>query len=194
MLRRTPSNTEVEPISLTSKVHTKLGETKNPLPPASKSRIEDQKLLQRELQAKLKDYEEKLALEKSGWDLELPIIYAVTPTYERFLQKAELTRLSQTFKLVKNFHWIVVEDSYEKTNLVKRLLSNNGLNHTHLNVGTPMETRRSDKKPRWTKHRGVEQRNIALNWLRKSVKAGEDKGRFISLTMIILTTSEYLKR
>ena len=127
-------------------------------------------------QAKLKDYEEKLALEKSGWDPKLPIIYAITPTYERFLQKAELTRLSQTFKHVKNFHWIVVEDSYENTNLVKRFLSNNGLNHTHLNVRTPMETRRSDKKPRWTKHRGVEQRNIALNWLRKNVKAEETKG------------------
>ena len=69
-----------------------------------------------------------------------------------------------------------MEDSYEKTNLVKRFLINSGLNHTHLNVRTPMEMRRSEKKPRWTKHRGVEQRNIALNWLPKNFKADETKG------------------
>ena len=176
LLRRTPSNTEVTPLFLTGKVHTKLSETKDPLTLASKSRIEDQKLLQQELQAKLKDLEERIALEKSGWDPKLPIIYAITPTYRRFLQKAELTRLSQTLQKVKNFHWIVVEDSHEKTNLVKRFLSNSGLKHTHLNVRTPMEMRRSHNKPRWTKSRGVEQRNIALDWLRKNVKANETKG------------------
>ena len=114
LFRRPPSNSEVEPVSLTSKVQTNLSETENTLPLASKTRIEDQKLLQQELQAKLKDNEEKLALEKSGWDPKLPIISAITPTYERFLQKAELTCLSQTFKHVKNFDWIVVEDLYEK--------------------------------------------------------------------------------
>lgn len=176
LLRRTPSNTEVTPLSQTSKVYTKLSETKDPFTLAGKSRIEDQKLLQQELQAKLKDLEERIALQKSGWDPKLPIIYAITPTYRRFLQKAELTRLSQTLKHVKNFHWIVVEDSHEKTNLVKRFLSNCGLKHTHLNVRTPIEMRRSRNKPRWTKSRGVEQRNVALDWLRKNVKANETKG------------------
>ena len=39
-----------------------------------------------------------------------------------------------------------------------------------------MEMRRSRNKPRWTKSRGVEQRNIALDWLRKNVEANETKG------------------
>lgn len=177
MLRRNPSNTELPPPSFTANVHTQLSETKDQLLLPSNTRgIEDQKLLQQELQAKLKDLEERIALQKSGWDPKLPTIYAITPTYRRFLQKAELTRLSQTLKHVKNFHWIVVEDSHEKTNLVKRFLSNCGLKYTHLNIRTPVEMRRSRNKPRWTKSRGVEQRNTALDWLRRNVKANETKG------------------
>ncbi|KAF6720015.1 Galactosylgalactosylxylosylprotein 3-beta-glucuronosyltransferase 2 [Oryzias melastigma] len=41
----------------------------------------------------------------------LPIIYAITPTYTRPVQKAELTRLAHAFRQVPRFHWIVVEDS-----------------------------------------------------------------------------------
>ncbi|XP_022804517.1 galactosylgalactosylxylosylprotein 3-beta-glucuronosyltransferase 3-like isoform X4 [Stylophora pistillata] len=97
------------------------------------------------------------------------IVYAVTPTYARFLQKAELTRLSQTLKHVKDFHWIIVEDSHEKTPLVTRFLARSGLNYTHLNIRTPVELRPLKNKPRWTKARGVEQRNIAIKWLRDNV-------------------------
>ena len=160
----------------TAKVHTKLNETKDPPPLSSKTTVEDQKLLLQELQAKLKDLEERIALQKSGWDPKLPIIYAITPTYERFVQKAELTRLAQTLKHVKNFHWIVVEDSHEKTDLVKRFLSNCGINYTHLNVRTPVQMRRSSNEPASAKPRGVEQRNIALDWLRENVKHNETKG------------------
>ena len=91
----------------------------------------------------------------------LPTIYAITPTHTRPLQKAELTRyfghqeyglsnyllisslfytrISQTFLLVPNFHWIVVEDSEEKTALVTNLLARSGLTYTHLNAVTPKE-------------------------------------------------------
>lgn len=89
----------------------------------------------------------------------LPTIYAVTPTHTRPLQKAELTRylhkkkktrkityklffsfrISQTFSLVPNFHWIVVEDSEHKTSLVANLLAKSGVAHTHLNAATPKE-------------------------------------------------------
>ena len=55
-------------------------------------------------------------------DHDLPVIYIVTPTFSRPVQKAELTRLSHTFLLVPNVHWIVVEDSPVKTGLVSRLL------------------------------------------------------------------------
>ena len=54
---------------------------------------------------------------------------AVTPTYARPVQKAELTRLYQTFLHVPKFHWIVVEDSPSKTDLVTNLLRNSGTVH-----------------------------------------------------------------
>jgi len=98
----------------------------------------------------------------------LPIIYAVTPTHTRPLQKAELTRISQTFLLVPNFHWIVVEDSEEKTPLVANLLAKSGIPYTHLNAGTPHEWKLLLKDPQWKKPRGVKQRNAALQWLRSN--------------------------
>lgn len=75
----------------------------------------------------------------------LPIIYAVTPTYTRYVQKAELTRIFQTLKLVPNVHWIVVEDSEEKTDLVRNLLLESKLIATHLNAKTPPFEKLKDK-------------------------------------------------
>lgn len=115
-------------------------------------------------------------MQNSGWDPKLPTIFAITPTYRRFLQKAELTRTAQTLKHVKNLHWIVVEDSHEKTNLVKRLLNHFGIRYTHLNVRTPVEMRIGRNKPRWTKSRGTEQRNVGLEWIRDNIKPNETKG------------------
>ncbi len=54
----------------------------------------------------------------------------------RFVQKAELTRLSQTFLHVPQLHWIVVEDSPHKTPLVTDLLVKSGLTYTHLHMPT----------------------------------------------------------
>ena len=54
---------------------------------------------------------------------DLPVIVAITPTYTRPTQKADLTRLSLTLRQVPNFHWILVEDSKVKTDKVKRFLS-----------------------------------------------------------------------
>ena len=64
-------------------------------------------------------------------------IYAVTPTYYRSVQKAELTRLSQTLRLIPDIFWIVVEDSDNKTDLVKNLLSESHVTFKHLNAKTP---------------------------------------------------------
>lgn len=52
------------------------------------------------------------------------------------MQKAELTRLSQTFLHVPQLHWIVVEDSPHKTPLVTDFLMKSGLTYTHLHVPT----------------------------------------------------------
>ncbi|XP_026332503.1 galactosylgalactosylxylosylprotein 3-beta-glucuronosyltransferase I [Hyposmocoma kahamanoa] len=97
----------------------------------------------------------------------LPTIYGITPTYKRLAQKADLTRLSQTLLLVKNFHWIVIEDSEEKTPLVANLLRESTLKYTHLFIKT--------HKSKHSTASGVEQRNEALNWLRHHLSQAEDK-------------------
>ena len=92
---------------------------------------------------------------------QLPYIYVITPTHTRLVQKAELTRLSQTLRLVPNIHWIVIEDSNQTSNLVTSVLSQSQLSYTHLNAtgvitGGPK--------------RGVPQRNAALKWLRENAE------------------------
>ncbi|KAF7663818.1 hypothetical protein LDENG_00198120 [Lucifuga dentata] len=59
----------------------------------------------------------------SGNQSVLPVVYAITPTYTRPVQKAELTRLAHAFRQVPRFHWIVVEDSTTRTELVSRFLA-----------------------------------------------------------------------
>ncbi|XP_044125916.1 galactosylgalactosylxylosylprotein 3-beta-glucuronosyltransferase 3 isoform X1 [Bufo gargarizans] len=98
----------------------------------------------------------------------LPIIYVVTPTYARPHQRAELTRLSQTLLLVPAVHWILVEDSAERTTLVADLLAQSELHYTHLHVQTPLAMKMKDSDPNWLKPRGVEQRNKALRWLHEN--------------------------
>lgn len=99
----------------------------------------------------------------------LPVIYAITPTYSRAVQKAELTRLANTFRQVPQFHWIVVEDSNSHTELVSRFLARSGLRYTHLNVFTPRRFKRTGMP------RATEQRNLALGWLRGHLSF-KDKG------------------
>ncbi|XP_049875175.1 galactosylgalactosylxylosylprotein 3-beta-glucuronosyltransferase I isoform X2 [Pectinophora gossypiella] len=97
----------------------------------------------------------------------LPTIYGITPTYKRLAQKADLTRLSQTLMHVKNFHWIVIEDAETKTELVKNLLKESNLKYTHLHVKT--------HRAKHSTASGVEQRNLALDWLRKHLQQATDK-------------------
>ncbi|XP_077291573.1 galactosylgalactosylxylosylprotein 3-beta-glucuronosyltransferase I-like isoform X2 [Arctopsyche grandis] len=96
-------------------------------------------------------------------DPDLPMIYAITPTYTRPVQKAELTRLAQTLMWLDNFHWIVVEDSDTKTPLVESFLLQTNLEYTHLVART-----KKNKQLKPTA-RGVEQRNAGLDWLRKNL-------------------------
>lgn len=96
-------------------------------------------------------------------------IYAITPTFTRPVQKAELTRLSQTFLLVPNFHWIIVEDSPNKTTLVTNFLAQSGLTYTHIYAPTPLNYKLGKNDPNWKQPRGVEQRNAALKWLRNNL-------------------------
>ncbi|XP_060887116.1 galactosylgalactosylxylosylprotein 3-beta-glucuronosyltransferase 3 isoform X1 [Labrus mixtus] len=100
-----------------------------------------------------------------------PTIFVITPTYARLVQKAELTRLSQTFLHVPQLHWIVVEDSPHKTPLVGDLLVKSGLAYTHLHMPTAKDRKLQEGDPSWLKPRGVEQRNEGLRWLREDRRA-----------------------
>ncbi|XP_067134720.1 galactosylgalactosylxylosylprotein 3-beta-glucuronosyltransferase I-like [Centruroides vittatus] len=104
------------------------------------------------------------------------ILYIITPTYPRLVQKAELTRLSYCFKLVPSVHWIVVEDSEVKTVLVTKLLQNTLIPYTHLNIKTPAEFKMKETDPNWLKPRGVLQRNLGLEWIRSKLILEKDKG------------------
>ncbi|CAG9826634.1 unnamed protein product [Diabrotica balteata] len=140
-----------------------------------------------EIKDKIREYQYKLhltppqvklleMLEKGQNVDDIPTIYAITPTYYRYLQKAELTRISQMLMLVPNIHWIVIEDADEKSDLVTNLIADSGLKATHLAAKTPSLEKLKAKDPRWKRHRGVEQRNKGLNWLRNNLKNGRDKG------------------
>nr|XP_061794968.1 galactosylgalactosylxylosylprotein 3-beta-glucuronosyltransferase 1-like [Nerophis lumbriciformis] len=89
----------------------------------------------------------------------LPTIFFITPTYARPVQKADLTRLSNTLLHVRNLHWIVVEDSTQKTSLVSRFLNKTGLKYTHLTALSPTFK---------TITKGTLQRNAGLSWLRQT--------------------------
>uniref|UniRef100_A0A1A9WI08 Galactosylgalactosylxylosylprotein 3-beta-glucuronosyltransferase n=1 Tax=Glossina brevipalpis TaxID=37001 RepID=A0A1A9WI08_9MUSC len=105
----------------------------------------------------------------------LPKIYAITPTYARPEQKAELTRLSHVFRLVPNLFWIIVEDSNISTPLVEHLLRRAGLARRSitLHVKTPDAYIPSKKAPYWSQSRGVKQRNLGLSWLRNCTDSEE---------------------
>lgn len=78
--------------------------------------------------------------------------------------------------LVPSVHWVVIEDADEKSEMVVNLLADSGLVYTHLNAKTPPFEQLRDRDPRWKKHRGVEQRNAGLSWLRKTLEKGSLKG------------------
>ena len=108
---------------------------------------------------------------------DIPTIFMITPTYSRWTQKADLTRLCQTLMHVRNLHWIVVEDADKKSKLVANILDRCPVTSIHLNFKTSDRfiskvtgKRRKRKKARMC--RGVEQRNLALQWLRISYKLG----------------------
>ena len=104
----------------------------------------------------------------------IPTIYVITPTHTRPVQKAELTRLGQTFHHVRNLHWIVVEDAESQTLLVKNFLADCGMRYTQLNIKTTDEYKLKENEPSWRKPRGVEQRNIAIDWILQNVPKDEE--------------------
>lgn len=66
---------------------------------------------------------------------------------------------------------MLVEDADSTSELVKNLLIRNGLqNRSHqLFAKTPTDYKLKDKDPNWSKPRGVEQRNVALDFVRRKI-------------------------
>lgn len=62
----------------------------------------------------------------------VPPLFIITPTYRRPEQIPELTRLAQTLMHIPNIHWLVIEDSVNKTSLVTQLLFRTGIPFEHL--------------------------------------------------------------
>ncbi|KAL2079708.1 hypothetical protein ACEWY4_025452 [Coilia grayii] len=120
---------------------------------------------------KLQDEVKRSDITKPSKKPDQHTIYVITPTYARLVQKAELTRLSQTFLHVPQLHWIVVEDSEQPTALVRDLLASSGLAYTQLHILTPKDRKLQEGDPSWLKPRGAEQRNEGLRWLRETASA-----------------------
>ncbi|XP_004554387.1 galactosylgalactosylxylosylprotein 3-beta-glucuronosyltransferase 3 [Maylandia zebra] len=123
------------------------------------------------LQEEMRKFEVTKQPQKQPAKPSLPTIFVITPTYARLVQKAELTRMSQTFLHVPRLHWILVEDSPHKTPLVTDLLMKSGLTYTHLHMPTAKDRKLQEGDPSWLKPRGVEQRNEGLRWLREDRRA-----------------------
>ncbi|XP_071154713.1 galactosylgalactosylxylosylprotein 3-beta-glucuronosyltransferase 2-like isoform X2 [Mytilus edulis] len=88
---------------------------------------------------------------------DIPIIFIITPTYYRLVQKAELTRMANTLRLVKQLHWIIVED-FEVINLkTQEFFQSTGVSFTYFAQSKRNETN--------NRHRGADQRNAALDWI-----------------------------
>lgn len=109
-------------------------------------------------------------------DENLPVLFIITPTYSRPTQKVDLTSLCQTLSLVPQVLWIVVEDSEQKTELVARLLGRCAVKHAHLNIRTPEMYRPKPGKSALTRNRGVEQRNMGLQYVRQTTTLDSSRG------------------
>ena len=92
--------------------------------------------------------------------MEVPTIYAITPTYTRPTQRVDLTSLCHTLMHVPEIIWIVVEDAANKTQPVTNLLAKcKFVASVHLAVKSPNIT---------GMRKGVLQRNAGLSWIRRN--------------------------
>lgn len=103
----------------------------------------------------------------SGKDSEEPL-YIITPTYRRPEQIPELTRVAHTLMLLKNVHWLVIEDATVPTKQVTRLLERTSLKFDHLIAPMPDKF----KLKKGAKPRGVSNRNRGLQWIRANATRG----------------------
>ena len=93
-----------------------------------------------------------------------PVIYLITPTWQRQTQKADLTALCHTLKHIQSLVWIVVENSASKSPVIQALLRRCGVPAVHLTVESPERVRTTRKYA--PKVMGVLHRNTGLRWVR----------------------------
>ena len=103
-------------------------------------------------------------------------LFIITPTYKRTTQKIDLTSMCYTLMHVPNVVWIIIEDASEPTQLVTNLLQRCKVKTVHLIAHTSAAYKVEKGKARWSKPRGVEQRNAGLTWLRKHYNAEDCNG------------------
>ncbi len=102
-------------------------------------------------------------------------IYIITPTYRRPTQIAELTRLQNLLRNVLKLVWIVVEDSDVKSFLISDFLMQSNLPFVHLNIPTTVFNLTSGQIAYgYRKHRGSEQRNLGIEWVKVNSKSNDD--------------------
>ena len=106
-------------------------------------------------------------------DTVFPRIFMITPTYKRLTQKADMIQLCQTLMLVPKLTWIVVEDSTIKTSLITNILEYCNVQSVHLNEKT---TTFVSRKKGGGGHRGVDQRNKGLKWIRDNYQSLVSRG------------------
>ena len=117
-------------------------------------------------------------------DPNIPTIFIITPTHKRWTQKADLTRFCQTLMHVKNIKWIVVEDRESKSSLVSNFLKYCKVSSVHLlqksssNFTNTIVPKKDDPSKYYLiqKPRGIEQRNMGLQWLREHYNVGKING------------------
>ncbi|KAK5639233.1 hypothetical protein RI129_011725 [Pyrocoelia pectoralis] len=102
-------------------------------------------------------------------DIDVPPLYIITPTYRRAEQLPELTRFAHTLMLVPNVYWLVIEDAFEKSSLVAKLLEKTGLRYEHLIAPMPEQYKNKKSGP---KPRGVSNRNRGIQWVRDNAADG----------------------
>uniref|UniRef100_A0A7I4YPJ8 Galactosylgalactosylxylosylprotein 3-beta-glucuronosyltransferase n=1 Tax=Haemonchus contortus TaxID=6289 RepID=A0A7I4YPJ8_HAECO len=90
--------------------------------------------------------------------LPVPLIIVITPTYKRPTRLADMTRMSNTLRLVPHVHWIAVEDANYTVPYVEDILRRTMHSYTYVAARTP------EGYPK----RGWYQRTTALQLLRNN--------------------------
>ncbi|CAH8439451.1 unnamed protein product [Heterobilharzia americana] len=111
-----------------------------------------------------------------GGHVNKPVLYILTATYQRSVQKAELTRMCNTLHNLDDILWILVEDSAQPTRAVTNILHDCGVPYVHLNIPTPPSEKPRINEPYWLRPKGILQRNLGLQWLRQNLILGRNKG------------------